>query len=91
MLQRITQWLKLSKGQDIIYCTHKTDGEKPLLSDKNMFNLGTITLWLCTNCGARLRETVVTNILYDAAALSLRSDGQLQQLLKERVKLEIKG
>lgn len=69
-----------------ITCAHRTHGEPPMLADKGLFNLGKVTLWLCMNCTARVREQIVTGMLTDAAAKQFHVDGDLQAMIKENTK-----
>ena len=84
-MKRISKQFKLGDEQTII-CSHKVP--EAVLADQGIFNLGGCILWLCMNCTARVRDSVLTNILGDAAKLTLRGDEDLQALLKERLNAE---
>lgn len=81
-MKRISKQFRLANETTIV-CNHKVP--EAVLADAGIFNLGTCTLWLCINCTARVRDSVITNILTDAAKLTLRGDEELQKLLKERL------
>lgn len=70
-------------------CVHRNHGEPAMLADQGIFNLGFVTLWLCTNCTARVREHVLSGMLESAAAKQFHVDGELQQMLKDKVKLDL--
>lgn len=78
LMKRISGQFKLA-DDFMIVCNHRG----AVLADKGIFNLGHVSVWLCTGCTARVREQVVTGILTDAAGLQFHVDGQLQQMIKE--------
>lgn len=80
-MKRISGQFKLA-DEFMIVCNHR----QAVLADKGIFNLGHVSVWLCTGCTARVREQVVTGILADAAGLQFHVDGELQQLLKDNTK-----